>query len=294
MTSVVVVGDVMLDVVVRPLSEIAPTSDTPAAVRLSRGGAAANMAVALRRAWPGAGLNVTYVGCVGDDAAGLLVEDDLRRAGVTPRLQRVNGPTGTVVAIVDATGQRAMLTDRGVNAQLTLAHVAGPGNDELDHLHISGYTVLDAATRSWVPALVTDAQRRGARVSVDVCSVGPLATVTPDLFLACIAGADLLIANEEEALVLSGQSDVDAALEFLTGLFRDVLITRGARGAVVSNDGVVTRVAAPAREVMDTTGAGDATLGTYLARRLAGEDVTTALRAAMEAGADAVGRLGAS
>ncbi len=45
---ILVIGDVMLDVVVKPMTAVAPTSDTPARVRLSRGGSAANMAVAPR------------------------------------------------------------------------------------------------------------------------------------------------------------------------------------------------------------------------------------------------------
>ena len=44
---ILVIGDVMLDVVVKPMTAVAPTSDTPARIRLSRGGSAANMAVAL-------------------------------------------------------------------------------------------------------------------------------------------------------------------------------------------------------------------------------------------------------
>ena len=67
---VVVVGDAMLDVVVRPSASVAPTSDTPSRVRVGRGGAAANLAVAIASADPG--LEVVYVAAVGDDAAGEL------------------------------------------------------------------------------------------------------------------------------------------------------------------------------------------------------------------------------
>jgi len=44
---VIVVGDVILDVVAKPLTDIAPTSDTRSRIRMSRGGAAANTAAAL-------------------------------------------------------------------------------------------------------------------------------------------------------------------------------------------------------------------------------------------------------
>ena len=44
---VVILGDVMLDVVVQPLGHVAPTSDTPANIRVTRGGSGANVAIAL-------------------------------------------------------------------------------------------------------------------------------------------------------------------------------------------------------------------------------------------------------
>jgi len=139
---VVVVGDVMLDVVVKPDIEIAPTSDTPSRVRLTRGGAAANVAEALARA----GHHVKYVGACGDDPAAQLFEVTLRRAGVDVSLERVDEATGVVVAVVDVTGQRAMMTDRGANSKLRLEHVLDILEGPFDHLHVSGYTLLDPLT----------------------------------------------------------------------------------------------------------------------------------------------------
>jgi len=104
---VVVVGDVMLDVVVKPDIEIAPTAIRHRGATHSRG-AAANVAEALARA----GHHVKYVGACGDDPAAQLFEVTLRRAGVDVSLERVDEATGVVVAVVDVTGQRAMMTDR--------------------------------------------------------------------------------------------------------------------------------------------------------------------------------------
>ena len=77
---VVVVGDAMLDVVVRPSASVAPTSDTPSRVRVGRGGAAANLAVAIASADPG--LEVVYVAAVGDDAAGEIFRRELEESPV--------------------------------------------------------------------------------------------------------------------------------------------------------------------------------------------------------------------
>src|SRR5271155_2433422 len=128
----------MLDVIVKPLVDVAPTSDTPSRVRLSRGGAAANTAESLAQA----GHHVTYVGACGADATAELFEDALRRSGIDLALQRVDA-AGGVVAVVDVDGQRAMMTDRGANSMLDLTHVLRQLEQPCDHLHVSGYTLLD-------------------------------------------------------------------------------------------------------------------------------------------------------
>ncbi|MHB1906494.1 MAG: PfkB family carbohydrate kinase, partial [Acidimicrobiales bacterium] len=69
--------------------------------------------------------------------------------------------------------------------------------------------------------------------------------------------------------------------------------TRGADGAVAARGSERARVDARATTVIDTTGAGDAASGAYLAARLAGDTLAGALEAAMAAAARVVGGLGA-
>src|SRR5665647_2003712 len=66
---------------------------------------------------------------------------------VVARCATTDGATGVVVSLVGDGGERAMMTERGVNAELTFAHVAGMFDSSLVHLHISGYTALDERTR---------------------------------------------------------------------------------------------------------------------------------------------------
>jgi ribokinase len=285
---VLVVGDVMLDVVVRPVGLRAPTSDTPSRVHLGRGGSGANLAVALARA----GHSVTYVGAVGHDSAGATWRDDLAASAVRASLEDVDAPTGVVVALVDETGQRAMFTDRGANRLLSREFVFRALAGRADHLHVSGYSVLDDATREVAVAALARAHERAMTTSVDVCSVGPLETLGADVFAEAIGGVDYLFANEEEARVLGGE-DLDEALLRLRVLAREGMVTRGPSGALAwIGDEVVTTTSA-ASDVLDTTGAGDAASGTYLGARLFGETPVAALEAAMEAAAEVVRSLGA-
>jgi sugar/nucleoside kinase (ribokinase family) len=285
---VVVVGDVMLDVLVKPLADVAPTSDTPSRVRLSRGGAAANTAESLARA----GHHVTYVGACGVDVTVRLFEEALRDSGVDLALQRVDTPSGVVVAVIDNEGQRAMMTDRGANSMLELGHVLGQLDRPFDHLHVSGYTLLDPSTLEVGRGARARARELGRSTSIDVCSVAPLIAMTPTVFLKAAQGAGTLFANEEEALALSGGMDIDAALERLGPDFDEVVITQGKSGARARRDGVDYEVSSKSDVVVDTTGAGDAATGAYLAIRLSDGTIELALEAAMSAASLVVGGLG--
>jgi ribokinase len=285
---VVVVGDVMLDVVVRPIRAVAPTSDTPSSVRLSRGGSGANMAVAIAER----GHDVVYVGAAGDDVGARSFVDDLARAGVLAELETVDLSTGVVVALVAPDGQRAMLTDRGANRGLAASHVLGCLSEPFDHLHVSGYTLLDDATREVGVAALRLARERGASTSVDVCSLAPLLDVTAEVFLAAARESTMLFANEEEALAICGEKQFDRALDELARSFGEVVVTRGVGGAVARIGSGTVSVPSVSSGVIDTTGAGDAATGTYLGARLNGRSVLEALAEAMSAAAVVVKGLG--
>lgn len=114
---VLVVGDVIDDLLVRPHRPIRPATDTPATITPSPGGSGANAAVWLARA----GVRVRFVGRVG--AADLARHAGLlRAAGVEPVLvPDPRRPTGSIVVLLDPDGERTMLTDRGANLGLRAA-----------------------------------------------------------------------------------------------------------------------------------------------------------------------------
>jgi sugar/nucleoside kinase (ribokinase family) len=94
--------------------------------------------------------------------------------------------------------------------------------------------------------------------------------------------------------VLSGSRDIQHQSESLTRHYPLVALKRGALGAVAAN-AAGQRWSAPAKEVevIDTSGAGDAFLGGFLALWLRGRDVEAALKRGVELGTRAVTFLGA-
>ncbi len=291
---VAVVGDVMVDVVARVEAPFAHASDTPTRILTAPGGAAANQAVWLARA----GAEVLLVAVVGDDPGGDASLRALERAGVDVScVRRVSGATGTVVALIEPDGQRSMLTDRGANLTLDRTAVA-PLAGRLTrgaHLHVSGYCLLDERTRAAGLAARDHARSAGATWSVDASSAGPLLEAGPARFLGWVGGADYLFANLDEGRALTGCTEPSDVLARLGHVAAEVVLTLGAAGALVADRGAVYALPLEAVDVpvADTTGAGDALLGTYLARRLEGAQPPDAMAAAATAAAAAVRSEGA-
>lgn len=287
---VLVIGDINLDVMVRAEGPIEHGTDVLADIVLRPGGAGANVAVGLARL----GLSTTLVGCVGRSERGALVAQ-LQAAGVTLALRPVpDVSTGTIVVIVDPSGERSMASDRGANLALAADDITDDLIRSHRHLHLSGYTLLDPGPRSAGLKAIGRAFL-GRTVSVDPASVAPLRDYGVARFRADIAGIDVLLPNSDEARVLSGVVHVEEAARVLARSHPVVAVTCGADGAVwADRTGVLAQpTATEAESVLDTTGAGDAFTAGLLAAWLAGRGPADCLTAGQRACADVISHWGA-
>jgi sugar/nucleoside kinase (ribokinase family) len=235
------------------------------------------------------------LGRVGADAADWH-ERALLRAGVRPLL--ITDPqthTGTVVSLVDAAaeGERTFLTDSGATVRLSVPDWRDGLLNGVAHLHLSGYLCFADAPRALVRLAMAAARARRVPVSVDPASAGFIAELGVERFLAAVKGADVLLPNLDEARLLSGQEDPVRAAEVLGSQFPLVVVTLGAEGALVTGPGLpVTGVPGFRAVPHDTTGAGDAFTGGFLAALLGGAGPVTAAEAGCRAGAEAVTVIG--
>ncbi|MFF9882817.1 MULTISPECIES: carbohydrate kinase family protein [Streptomyces] len=290
--SLLVVGDVVTDVVARHRGPLAAGTDTAAAIRTLPGGAGAN--VACWAAYAGAA-DVRLLGRVGADAVAWH-ERELVAAGVRPRLVvDPQAATGTVICLVDtgAAAERTFLTDSGASLRLGPADWSDALLDGVDRLHLSGYLLFTESSRALAGTALAAARARGVPVSLDPASAGFLAELGVDRFLAFAQGLDVLLPSRDEACLLTGLPDpADAAAE-LSRLVPLVVVKAGADGALVARRGAVpTRVPALPVAPRDTTGAGDAFTGAFLAALLAGAGPEEAAARGCRAGAEAVRRVG--
>ncbi|WP_162602607.1 carbohydrate kinase family protein [Streptomyces spongiicola] len=284
--ALLVVGDVATDVVARHTGALIRGTDTAAEIRTLPGGAGAN--AACWAAHSGC-CDVRLLGRVGAGAADWHATL-LRGSGVLPMLvPDREAPTATVVVLVDAEAERTFLTDGGAALRLCPGDWSARLLDGVARLHLSGYLFFSEASRELACLALADALERGVPVSVDPASAGFIAGFGADRFLAATAGAAVLLPNADEARLLTGLPDAAGAAARLSRHVPLVAVTLDAGGALVAESGAVTaRIAAVPAAPVDSTGAGDAFTGAFLAALLAGATPAAAASAGCRAGAHAV------
>jgi ribokinase len=219
------------------------------------GGKGANQAVAARLC----GAEVLMVAKVGGDLFGRATLDNFASFGIdTTHVQLVDdAPTGVAPIFVGPDGQNRIIVVKGANDRLTPADVDAAAADLAD---------VDAIILQFeIPLATVYHGIRFARAHHIRCILNPAPAVPAEL--AALTGADLFIPNESEAEQITGlpvHSEADAracAAALLARGFARVVITLGARGSLLADAAGQTLVPAFAVESIDTSGAGDAFIG---------------------------------
>ena len=263
---ITVVGSINLDfVAAAPKLPRAGETVTGATLARHPGGKGANQALAARRL----GAAVRLIGRVGDDAMADEATALLDADGVDlSELERdAEAPTGVALIAVEPHGENQIVVAAGAN------HRVGPG--QLPQ-RLEGPLILQ------LELPVETVEAAVGRASDFVCvNLAPAQPVS-DLMLR---RADLIVVNEGEAAFYG------EALHHGGGR---VVVTKGARGAVMYEGGEAVAEARPPHvRAVDATGAGDAFVGAITVALLEGMAPEAALRFACAAGALAATRPGA-
>ncbi len=289
--SVLVVGDVLTDTVVRLHSPLAVGTDAPASITDTPGGQGANVARWLVRA------GVPSVKLLAAVSTHDPVDHSahLRNSGVQPTLVTVDAPVARIVVVVDPAGEdRSFLTQRGAAAELDQAAADATDLTDVAWCHISGYLLASIKGRACYARLRERCDQLQIPISVDPASVAEIIAIGQTGFRSLLNGVHLLLPNEQEARELTG-ADPAAAAHNLLGLATTVVVTCGADGATASSrtTGPLRVPAAPA-PLVDPTGAGDAFAAGLICALVAGASLLEALTAGSNLAASAVATLGAA
>jgi ribokinase len=261
MPDILIVGSMNADLVVR-----APRFPQPGEtisgedLKIIPGGKGANQAVAAARQ----GASVAMVGRVGSDSFGPELINNLKQNNINASHVQIDSEsaTGTATIIVDANGQNSIVLSPGGNGKMSPADVDGVSFSGhkllLLQLEIPVKTVLAAAKR---------AKEDGLRVLLNPAPAIPLPN-------ELISLPDFILPNESELSLLTDQpiNDIASAEKAARALLergaQNVIVTLGAKGALIVTGTQVTRVDTYEVDVVDTTAAGDAFIGGFAAKLL--------------------------
>jgi len=285
MADILVIGSLNADLVVRTLRFPAPGETISGEdLAIIPGGKGANQAVAAARQ----GLAVTMVGRVGNDSFSPTLIQNLQNNKVDTTCIRVDeSATGTAIIVVDASGQNSIVLSPGANGKVTPADVEAVSFKNADMLLLQLEIPLETVTHA-----ARSARQNGLRVILNPAPARPL----PDSLLADV---DILVPNESELGLLSGQQVTDvtsakaAARTLLAKGVKTVIVTLGSNGALIVTDEQVQHIPSFKVDVVDTTAAGDAFIGGLAAALLKGKPLEEAVRHGNASGALAATKFGA-
>lgn len=256
-----VIGDINRELLLYLPTFPKPGRDNPAAnFAWALGGSAFNPASMLIRLRVYTGV----IGRVGRDAEGLAIIREMRKLGIQTRYIQKDSerPTGVCAIPVTDDGERTVVGARGANLGLASDGLA-EAIQGIRHLHVSGYTLLEAKTRKVAMEALRLARESGATTSLDFTSHGP--TEVPEAIREALPHVTAALPSAPELRLTFGIRQLsraaEAAMEQGT---EQVAATLGAGGCRVFWAGRAQRVPPFALPVINTCGAGDAFNAGYI------------------------------
>jgi ribokinase len=285
---IAVIGSNMVDLVtyVHRMPVRGETVEAPS-FEMGHGGKGANQAVAAAKL----GASVVMVTKVGDDMFADNTIRNLASFGIdTAHVARVKGRSSGVAPImVEPSGENSILIVKGANADLSPADIERAADDlkACDLILLQLEIPLET-----VYAAIAFGKRHGVKTVLNP------APATPELDPDKIRDASFFVPNETELAILTGlpvgaQDEIAAAARSLTAKgVGTVIVTMGSRGALLVTPGQTLHIAPVQVTPVDTTGAGDAFVGSFARYFAGGLGLEEALGKAVRYAADSVTRRG--
>ncbi len=270
-----VLGDLNLDIHAEEPTPTACGQETRAIVRVAAGGSAGTFARVAARL----GADVAFLGAVGHDEVGDLLERDLVAHGVKPQLKRVAAPSGAVLALFRG-GDRSMICARGANEALDEDAVNSALFADLDHVHVSGYAFLSESQARAARRAISLARDAGIPVSVNAPPASLIEAFGVEELRDEVREVAFLILNRDEGRLLAARTTDEDIVDALAAIHFAGALTLGGDGALAWRGAERSLTGPPSRLDVDPTGAGDAYAASFVVRLSAGDSLDVANRAA--------------
>jgi sugar/nucleoside kinase (ribokinase family) len=202
-----------------------------------------------------------YIGKVRNDQLGDIFNHDMRSLGVDIRLEPASdGPaTARSHVLISEGGQRTMQTYLGACLGLSLADITETTVGTPKALLLEGYVWDIAEGPALAKKAAEIARQNGTAVSISLSDSFCVERHRESFVDFVQNDADIVVADEEEIYALLGTDSIETAVRDIAAYDALFAVTRSEKGSViVHGDTVVEQEATMIRNVVDTTGAGDA------------------------------------
>ena len=263
------------------------------------GGAPFNVAVGAKNA----GASVGFIGRVGNDVIGRFVEEQAKKAKLDYLDIQVDANRNTTLAFVTLTdGERDFAFNRHDTADFNIDvnQIDFNKYKGLNILHLGSLMLSEKNGRIFAKKIAKKAKNLGVKLSFDMNFRMDTYKDFEDAkkaYQPYVECADIIKFSDDELKLYTGIDDVKTAIERIYNKGQLFLLTLGSKGSLYYYNGVMGEVSTEKVKPIDTTGAGDAFFGTFLAnieeKEWTKETIETALVKANKAGADATQFLGA-
>jgi sugar/nucleoside kinase (ribokinase family) len=287
---VLAVGDVNADLILTGLSTLPQSEQEILATgfEVVIGGQTGTTA----RALSNLGLNVTFVGRVGDDTYGRKAIEQLKQDGVDPSGIIVDPGLKTGITVVLTTGaERAYATFLGSIGEIRRSDIDSELLQDANHIHVGSY-YLQNSLRPELAKLFWEAREAGLTTSLDP-GWDPTNEWANALF-DVLSLVDVFLPNETEAVAISRTDTPGEALRVLGEYAQAVVVKQGAKGCIAQDKYKTSRCPAFEVPVVDVTSAGDIFNAGFIYAFLHGWDLDKATQFANACGAIAVTKTGSA
>ena len=257
------------------------------------GGSAGNTAAGLAAL----GCRVGFIGQVADDELGRIYRHDISATGVsftTPARSDV-GASARCLILVTPDAQRTMNTFLGAAQRLPAAAISAGQVASAKILYLEGYLWDPEEPRAAMEAAIDAARAAGTKVAFTLSDSFCISRHRADFVRLIDDGRiDILFANEDEILALSGEGEFEAAVAAVAPRVPVLAVTRSEKGAIAVAGAKRAEVAAePIERLVDTTGAGDLFAAGFLAGQARGLSLEQSLKLGAIAAAEVIQHYGA-
>ena len=279
---IVVVGSAMMDLTA--YADVLPEPGQTLAGQLFTtgfGGKGANQAVMAAHC----GAHVHFIGKLGDDVFGKAIADNFVKVGINSQFVETSAtPNGVAHIWVDGNGENRIIIIPGANHEIEVTKAI----EAINSIQDLAIVVAQCEIKQEVTlAAFKAAKARGCTTILNPAPFQQLSTELLEL-------TDWLIPNETEFRELHGTlpSNDEILKSFRPG--KNSVITLGSKGAVyISADGQIHHEPAPQVTAVDTTGAGDAFVGSFAYALASGQDPLLAMKFGIKIASLTVTRKGA-